>query len=106
MNCLLPLYPCPYHSVPFPQYHSKSDQMSVSRIWGLDLLMMNPAGVTTIRDHIRKNNLNITVHDGISPEPAKVKPQKNRVAPQSQNDIGADSKNTIFVLFWPKNPSN
>jgi len=41
------------------------------KIWGLDLLMMSPNGVATIRDHIRKNNLNIDVHDGISPEPPK-----------------------------------
>ena len=31
---------------------------------------------------------------------------RDRVAPRSQNEIGADSKNTIFALFWPKNPSN
>lgn len=43
----------------------------LARIWGLDLLMMSPAGVTTIREHIRKNNLSIDVHDGISPEPAR-----------------------------------
>jgi len=41
------------------------------KIWGLDLLMMSPNGVATIRDHIRKNNLSIDVHDGISPEPPK-----------------------------------
>ena len=29
-----------------------------------------------------------------------------RVAPQSQNQIGADSKITIFAFFWSKNPSN
>ena len=48
--------------------------------------MMSPNGVATIREHIRycdyatvlnhglgrKNNLNIDVHDGISPEPPKV----------------------------------
>ena len=28
-----------------------------------------------------------------------------RVAPRSQNQIGADSKTTIFVLFWPKSPN-
>merc|ERR1719209_2549570 len=40
-------------------------------IWGLDLLMMSPAGVQTIQEHIRINNLNIDVHDGISPDPPK-----------------------------------
>ena len=29
-----------------------------------------------------------------------------RVATQSQIHIGADSKNIIFALFWPENPSN
>ena len=43
----------------------------LATIWGLDLLMMSPAGVKTIQDHIRKNNLNIDVHDGISPDPPK-----------------------------------
>ena len=29
----------------------------------------------------------------------------SRVAPHSQNQIGADLKKTIFALFWLKNPS-
>ena len=29
-----------------------------------------------------------------------------RVAPKSQNQIGANSKITIFAFFWSKNPSN
>jgi len=45
--------------------------IGLKTIWGLDLLMMSPTGVKTIQDHIRKNNLNIDVHDGISPEPPK-----------------------------------
>ena len=35
-----------------------------------------------------------------------VRSGQGRVAPRSQNQIGADSKTTIFALFWPKNPSN
>ena len=31
---------------------------------------------------------------------------QHRVAPKSQHQICADSKNTIFALLWPKNPSN
>ena len=26
--------------------------------------------------------------------------------PSEPNSIGTDSKNTIFALFWPENPSN
>ena len=29
---------------------------------------------------------------------------KSSGAPQSQNQIGADSKDTIVALFWPKKP--
>ena len=38
-------------------------------IWGLNLLSLTEAARETIRSHLRKNNLNISLHDGVAPEP-------------------------------------
>ena len=38
-------------------------------IWGLDLLTLSDESKTTIKDHIKKNNLNINIFDGLAPEP-------------------------------------
>ena len=32
--------------------------------------------------------------------------REGRVITQSQIPLGTDPKNTLFALFWPKNPSN
>ena len=38
-------------------------------IWGLDMLALGDADKETVRSHVRKNNLNIEMFDGLAPEP-------------------------------------
>lgn len=74
----------------------------LSCIWGLDLLMMNPAGVKTIQDHIRLNNLNIDTHDGISPEQPKGLPflsERSQARVESADHAAqADLENILIEL--------
>ena len=35
-------------------------------IWGLDLLMLSPASIAAVQNHIKRNNRWIDVHDGMS----------------------------------------
>ena len=46
------------------------DQSSLRTIWGLDLLNMTEESKETIRNHIRKNNFNINLFDGLAPDPS------------------------------------
>ena len=39
---------------------------SLRHIWGLDLLMLSPASIAAVQNHIRRNNRWIDVHDGMS----------------------------------------
>ena len=43
----------------------------LTTIWGLDLLSLTDTARETITSHIRKNNLNISLHDGVAPEPCR-----------------------------------
>ena len=75
---------------------------SLTCIWGLDLLMMSPAGVSTIKDHIRLNNLNIDTHDGISPDQPKGLPflserSQHRVE-SADHTAQADLENILMEL--------
>ena len=45
------------------------DQSSLRTIWGLNLLDMTEESKETIRSHIRKNNLSISLCDGLAPDP-------------------------------------
>jgi len=93
-----------------PQWEVSLDTMlylidqstKLTRIWGLDLLMMNPAGVLTIREHIRNNNLNIDVHDGISPDPPKglnfLSERSQHRVESSDQSAQADLENILMEL--------
>ena len=44
---------------------------SLTTIWGLDLLLICEESRETVENHIRKNNLNISLNDGIAPEQSR-----------------------------------
>ena len=39
---------------------------SLRHIWGLDLLMLSPASIAAVQNHIQRNNRWIDLHDGMS----------------------------------------
>ena len=39
---------------------------SLRHIWGLDLLMLSPASIAAVQNHIERNNRWIDLHDGMS----------------------------------------
>ena len=72
------------------------------QLWGVDLLMLSSSGVRAIREHIRKNNLNICLHDGIAPEPPRglnfLSERSNLRAESSDHGAQADLESILEEL--------
>ena len=43
----------------------------LTTVWGLNLLSLTDSARQTIERHIVKNNLNISLHHGVAPEPCR-----------------------------------